>query len=423
MAEAAPLDPLAPMALALRGTLVTPLAAGGVAFVADGLLLVDARGTIRYAGPTARARYRGPMRDVRPGLVLPGFVDAHTHFPQTRIIGCATGPLLDWLRDSVYPEELRFRRAAYAREVAAELTQRLLQAGTTTVAMFSSSSPAATEVAFEAMADAGLRAIVGLTWMDQRCPAALRLSGKQALAASERLVRRWHGYDRDRLRFAVTPRFALSCSRTMLRAAGDLAREHDLPVQTHVAENVREGHDTLKAHPYAASYLDVYDRAGLLGPRTVLAHAIHLGARDWRRIADSGAAIAHCPDSNFFLGSGRMKLGSARSHGIPVALGSDVAAGRSFSIRRAMAFAYDNALAAGQAVTPAEILRLGTLGGAEALGCAHATGSLEPGKDGDVVVVPLRNPARSLDTALATLIFDNDDVRVAQTYVRGRRLF
>lgn len=411
-----------PMALALRGALVTPLADGGTLFEPDGLLLVDGTGAIRYAGAYRAARYQGEVDDVRPALLAPGFVDTHAHFPQTRIIGCATGPLLDWLENSVFPEEARFTRRAYAKSVAAELVGRLLHAGTTTVALFSSSSPAATDLCFSALDTAGLRGIVGLTWMERRCPAALRLDTKAALDASRKLVRRWHGHDHDRLRFAVTPRFALSCSRSMLKAAGDLANEHELPIQTHVAENEREGEATLRAHPYASSYLDVYDRAGLLGPRTILAHAIHFGKRDWDRLGETDATVAHCPDSNFFLGSGRMRLSPLEERGVRVGLGSDVAAGRSFSIRRAMASAYDNALALGSPVTPAKLLRLATFGGAEVLGCAATTGSLETGKEADVVVVPLRRPAATLDAALAALIFDTDDLGVSRSYVRGRRV-
>ncbi|MBM4357953.1 MAG: guanine deaminase [Deltaproteobacteria bacterium] len=408
--------------LAIRGALLTPLAAGGTSFEPDGLVVIDQDGRIRHAGRASRVRHDGPLIDVRPDLVVPGFVDTHTHFPQTRIIGCATGPLLDWLEQSVFPEEARFRRRAYASEVADELVGRLCLAGTTTVATYSSSSPLATDVAFEAFANAGLRAVVGLTWMEERCPEALRIGTDEALAASRKLVRKWHEHDGGRLRFAVTPRFALSCSRRMLKAAGDLAREHDLIVQTHVAENEREGEATLAAHPYASSYLDVYDQAGLLGERTILAHAIHLDRRDWSRIADAGTAIAHCPDSNFFLGSGRMKLDPSRRRGIAVGLGSDVAAGRSFSIRRAMASAYDNALAAGSTVEPAELLRLATLGGARTLGCDRVTGSLEPGKDADLIVIPMRRAVKTLDAALAALIFDNDDVRVTASFVRGKQL-
>jgi guanine deaminase len=411
-----------PVALALRGTVLTPLLQGGVSFEQDGVVLVDERGRIRYVGSFARSPHRGVVRDVRPGLIIPGFVDSHTHFPQTRIIGRATGPLLDWLEGSVFPEEARFRTPSYAEPVAKELVGRLIRSGTTTAAIFSSSSARATEILFAHLAESGLRAMVGLTWMDQRCPKVLAVPRSQALRDSTRLVRKWHGFDRGRLRFAVTPRFALSCSRAMLRAAGDFARAHELPVQTHIAENRREGDETLRAHPYASSYLDVYDKAGLLGPRTVLAHAIHLSASEWKRIADAGAAIAHCPDSNFFLGSGRMRVARARARAITVGLGSDVAAGRSFSLRRAMASAYDSALALGTPLAPSEYFRMATLEGAKALGLGDAVGSLEAGKDADLSVVPMPRAMATLDDALAALVFDTDDVQMSQVYVRGVRL-
>jgi guanine deaminase len=410
------------VALALRGALLTPLAAGGTLFEPDAVVLADRSGVIRHSGPARRALYRGPVRDVRPGLILPGFVDAHTHYPQTRIIGCATGPLLEWLETSVFPEEARFRQPRYAREVAREMIDRMIRAGTTTAAVFSSSSARATEALFEQLADRGLRGVVGITWMDRRCPKALAVSSAEAMRQSLRLVRAWHGHDGDRLRFGITPRFALSCSRTMLRAAGRLARDADLLVQTHIAEHPREGSETLRAHPYAKSYLDVYDQAGLIGPRTILAHAIHLSKREWDRVAAKGTRIAHCPDSNFFLGSGRMPIHAARSRGIAIGLGSDVAAGRSFSLRRAMASAYDSALARGAAVEPSELLRMATLGGAEALGMGERVGSIEPGKDADIVVIRLARAVTTAADALARVIFDTDDTSASHVFVRGRRL-
>jgi guanine deaminase len=419
------------VALAFRGRILTPSHDSSLRYFEDGALLVDGRGVIVYVGERRGARhagerYRGPLLDVRPGVILPGFVDAHLHYPQTRIIGHATGPLLDWLEQSVFPEEARLARRVYANEVAGEFIDRMLGAGTTTAGIFSSSNPTATDILFGQLAERGMRAVAGLTLMDVRSPKALSLSRDKAMRACRKLVRNWHGHDEGRLRFAITPRFALSCSRAMLRDAGRFAREHELVVQTHVGETIEEGKATLAAHRYASDYLDVYERAGLLGARTILAHAIHLSAREWGRVRDAGASIAHCPDSNFFLGSGRMKLGHAKRRGIPVGLGSDVAAGRSFSMRRAMASAYDNALCVKQPVEPSDLLRMATLGGAEALGCADRVGSLEVGKEADLVVVepPIdrRRWARDLSELLAELVFDSDDVSVAACYVRGRRL-
>jgi guanine deaminase len=354
--------------------------------------------------------------------MLPGFVDTHVHYPQTRIIGRATGPLLRWLEQSVFPEEARFARRPYASAVADEMIDRMLAAGTTCAAIFSSSNPAATEVLLGRLAERGLRGAVGLTLMDVRSPKALSLSRDAAMTACRKLIRRWHQHDDGRLEVAITPRFALSCSRAMLRAAGRLAAEHGLLVQTHIAETEEELAATRAAHRDASDYLDVYDRAGLLGERTVLAHAIHLSPREWDRVRDAGARIAHCPDSNFFLGSGRMPLSEAHDRGILVGLGSDVAAGRSFSMRRAMASAYDNALCLGRSVSLPTLFRMATLDGAGALGLGDRVGSLEAGKDADFVLMRLSEQAKTVEDALAQLVFDNDDLGVEACYVRGQRL-
>ncbi|MCA9623883.1 MAG: amidohydrolase family protein, partial [Myxococcales bacterium] len=272
------LDPATRVSLALRGRVLTPRSDGGLTVFPDGLLLADANGVIVQIGSyrSGRKRYPGPVRDLRDTVLIPGFVDAHVHYPQTRIIGRATGPLLDWLDTSVFPEEARLSRAAYAEAVAAEMIDRMIAMGTTSAAIFSSSSPTATERLFTHLAARGMRAAAGLTLMDVRSPKALKLGREPAMKAMRRLVRRWHGHDAGRLEVAVTPRFALSCSRAMLREAGRLARDEGLLVQTHVGETKQEGRLTLEAHGYADSYVGVYDAAGLLGPRTVLAHAIHL---------------------------------------------------------------------------------------------------------------------------------------------------
>ena len=406
---------------AFRGRLLTPLAGGGIRWLEDALLITDGA-RITSVAPFTRDAFPGAILDLRPAVILPGFIDTHVHFPQTRVIGRAAGPLLEWLERVVFPEEARFRDAAYARAVGLEFTAHLAAAGTTTACIFGSSSETATDVLFASLAASGLRAIAGLTLMDQQCPEPLRVPREEAMAACARLVDRWHGHDGGRLSFAITPRFALSCSRRLMEDAARFAEERRLVVQTHVAENPAEGAAVLAEHPFATDYLDVYDTLGLLGERTVLAHAIHLSTAEWDRVARRGAAIAHCPDSNFFLGSGRMRLTEARSRGVRVALGSDVAAGRSFDLRRAMAYAYDNALCLGDHVDPAELLTLATLGGARTLGLDAVTGSLEPGKDADLIAVDLPDHAADEHAVLALLAFA-DAGRVTRTIVRGRSIF
>ena len=408
--------------IALRGRVLTPLAAGGVQLIEDGVVVVSGP-TLAAVWPYRKARraLSIPIRDVRPGIITPGFVDTHLHFPQTEIIGRATGPLLDWLNTSVFPEEARFARRSHARRVASLFIERMLKAGTTTASVFSSSSADATGVLFRALSQSGMRAAVGLTLMDARTPPALKVPRREAMASSRKLANRWDGHD-GRLRFSVTPRFALSCTRAMLNDAGKLARELGLPVQTHIAETPREGEETLAVHKYASSYVDVYDRAGLLTERTILAHGIHLSRSELSVLRKRACHIAHCPDSNFFLGSGRMPVAKTLRHGVNVALGTDVAAGRTFSMRRAMASAYDTALSLGAPLPLSELFRMATIAGARALGVADRIGTLEAGKDADFVIVPCPSSVNGADALLQHLVFDTDSPAVDQAYVRGRRL-
>lgn len=416
---------------AYRGKILTPLslpspgvgsASAPLLYIEDGLLTVDAAGRIQTVAPFDRSLFHGPVRDLRPGVLLPGLIDAHTHFPQTRITGSASGPLLEWLAETVFPEEARFHDEAYARAVADEFIHRMLSSGTTTCAAFSSSSPRATHILFEALARSGMRAVAGLTLMDQDCPEAIRLSHNAAIPACEELIDRFHGYDGGRLSFAITPRFAPSCSRRLMEAAARLASDRGLHVQTHIAENITEGDVTLAAHPYADDYLGVYEKVGLITGRTLLAHAIHLSPAEWDRIAEGRARVVHCPDSNFFLGSGRMRLSEPRSRGIPVALGTDIAAGRTFNMRRAIASAYDNALCVSQRASPEELFRMATLGGAEALGMDAVVGSLEVGKEADFIVVRVPPYAQSMAEVIAQIAFCGDATAVERAFVRGRQV-
>ena len=398
----------------IRGRLLCPSAeTEEIREVADGLVHI-AGGRITAVEP-APPDCSVPVTE--PGAVwLPGFVDSHLHFPQTRIIGSATGPLLDWLERSVFPEEARFRTLAYATAVAQEFCRSLLQHGTTCASVFSSSDPAATGVLFATLEQHGLRADVGLTLMDRGAPPENLVAAEPALAAAELLIRRWHG---DRLRFCVTPRFALSCTPKLLRGAADLVLKHDLPMQTHLAENPAEIAEVARQFPKHSDYLSVYADHGLCGPQSLFAHCVHLTDGAWDRLATAGAAVAHCPDSNFFLGSGCMPLAAPRSRGIRVGLGTDVGAGRSFSLRRIAQAAYDAALITGSAVTGEQLLWLATAGGARAMGLATRVGRLAPGFDADLVA--LDAPADRQGPALFDALIHRFDGRpVRATWAAGR---
>ena len=406
----------------LRGTLACPqLTDHGFDVLPDAVMTVDAWGMITDV-KAATAACSVPM--TRPGAVwLPGFVDTHIHYPQTRVLGRATGPLLEWLERTIYPEEARFVERAYAEAVAEEFCGALSRWGTTTAAVYGSSDPAATEVLFSAFARRGLRGLLGMTLMDRGAPDAVLVPAPTALAAAEDLVQRWHEHDDGRLRYCVTPRFAPSCTSRLMKGAAALAQRHDLWIQTHVAETRAELAVVAARFPDARDYLEVYADHGLVGDKTLLAHCVWFDDVAWDAAASAGCAVSHCPDSNFFLGSGQMPLAAPLSRGIRVGLGTDVGAGRSFSLRRIVASAYDTGVLTGAEVRAESLLWLATTGGARALGVGDTVGRLAAGYEADLVAIDLlESDPRIGDGLFEALAFRNDAGPVAATYVRGRRI-
>jgi len=385
---------------------------------ADAIVELDAGGTIASVTPA------GPeptLAETWPGaVILPGFVDTHLHFPQTRIVGSASGPLLPWLQASVFPEEARFADPQHAEAVAEEFCNALAAQGTTTAGIYSSSHLGATEILLRALARHGLRAVTGVTLMDRGAPQSLLRGPDAASTACDELHARWHGHDGGRLRISAIPRFALSCTPQLLRTAAAFATEHALLVQTHISENLDEVWATRAAFPGSRDYLGVYEDHGLVGPRTILAHCIHLSDDEWARVRDQDVAVAHCPDSNFFLGSGQMPLRRVLELGIRVGLGTDVGAGRTFSMRRVAAAAYDAALVRGEPVPPEELLWLATRGGAVALGLGDRLGCLAPGFSADLVAVDLPPGQHEGAALLDALLFRHDAGPVRAAMVAGR---
>jgi guanine deaminase len=265
-----------------------------------------------------------------------------------------------------------------------------------------------------------LRADTGLTLMDRHAPDALLCSTKDAIAASEALLERWHGHDRGRLRLSMIPRFAISCTSELMRAAAKLAQAHELLIQSHISENQDEIRETLALFPAAQDYLEVYEQHGLVGARTILAHCIHLSEHEWSHLVQQDVAVAHCPDSNIFLGRGLMPLRAALDRGLRVGLGTVVGAGRTFSLRRVAAAAYDASLIQAQPVAPQELFWLATRGGARALG-HDRLGCLAPGFEADLVAIDVPD-VPMLAGLLDALLFRHDTGPVRATLVRGREL-
>ena len=427
---------------ALRARILTPLAAGGTLHLRDGLLVVGAGGAIASVGPWDPAIVAGPdappIVDLRPNVILPGLVDLHVHLPQVPNAGLGAGMnVLAWLERYIFPLEEAFDAGTARRQMPAILAA-FARAGTTTVLGYGAIWQPSMDAAFEAAEAHGIRAVFGKVMMDRQTydrsidPATIL---DVSLRQSAELIERWHGRDGGRLRYAVTPRFAVSCSAELLHESAALARATGAYWQTHLAEDYRELVAVSELFPDARDYLDVYERAGALGPRTIFAHAIHLSDREIARLAESGSRIAHCPESNQFLASGRMHLARYLDEGIVVGLGSDVAGGPDMSLFRAMrtgAYAQNALRVAGDQASvlgPLDWLRTGTYEGARALGLEETIGSLEAGKEADFVVVDpsLTAPLPGLEVddpadLMSRLIFRSHPDMVRAAHVRGRRL-
>jgi guanine deaminase len=428
---------------AVRARVLTPLAAGGTRYEADGRLDIDARGVITHVGPwrdDARAGEDGVPLDLRPLVLLPGMVDMHVHLPQLPNAGVGAGlHLLDWLERYIFPLERAFDEAT-AERLAPAAYRAFAAAGTTTAVMYGAVYEPSLDAAFRAAEAHGMRAVIGKVMMDRgsydhRLPQDRVL--ETSLRQSADLCSRWHGRDGGRLRYAFTPRFAVSCSPDMLRESASLARSTGAYWQTHLSEDHDELQAVARLYPDAVDYLDVYDRAGALGPQAIMAHAIHLSGREIGRLAESGTAVAHCPASNLFLASGAMRLARYRAAGIRVGLGSDVSAGPDLSIFANMRAGADtqsgrHVLAEGRGpepLDPLDWLRLGTLEGARALGMDGEIGSLEVGKEADMIAVDPRlvAPIEGIDShdpaeVMSRLAFRPHPDMVRAAWVRGRRL-
>ncbi len=427
---------------ALRSRLLSPLADGGWLDELDGLLEVDAAGRITRAGAWPSGA-EGPASalDLRPLVLMPGMVDLHAHLPQIPNAGLGSGlDLLTWLDRYIFPLERAYDRSVAERE-APMAFRAFAAAGTTTVVAYAALWEDSTDAAFAAAEAHGIRAVIGKVMMDRLSYDTEIDPGEilgTSLRQSDDLARRWHGADGGRLSYAFTPRFAVSCSADMLRESAALAAQHGAYWQTHLSEDAAEVTEVARLFPGSRDYLDVYDRAGALGARTILAHAVHLSPREVTRLVESDARVAHCPASNLFLSSGMMPLAAYRAAGMRVGLGSDVAAGPEisiFSVMRAAAVTQRVLELTGRsdgsdALRPLDWLRLGTLDGARVLRQEAAIGSLEVGKEADLVAIdprfttplPTDDPPEAADDLASRLVFRPHPNMVRGAWVRGRLL-
>jgi guanine deaminase len=399
----------------------------------DGLVICR-DGMIQAVGPFAALKHEltpdAEVADYSGCLITPGFIDTHIHYVQTGIIGAQGYQLLDWLNEYTFIAEQAFADATVARDTAHVFCDELLRHGTTTALVFCSVHADSVDALFEAAQARNLRLIAGKVLMDHNAPGALLDTAQSGYDQSKALIKRWHG--RGRSLYAITPRSAITSTPEQLELAGALWKEHpEVFVQTHISENKDEIAWVGRLFPERRDYLDVYDHYGLTGRRAVYAHGIHLTERELCRCHETGAALAHCPTSNLFLGSGLFRARHAKDLKRPVhvGIGTDIGGGTSFSMLATMSEAYKVAQLEGHPIDSVEAFFLATLGGARALALDDHIGTLASGREADMVVLdpnatPLlafRNSrSRSITETLAVLMTLGDDRAVRATYVAGK---
>ena len=394
---------------------------GGV-LIRGGLIeMVGDAATLHASHPNAK------VVEYSDKLILPGFVDAHVHYPQTGIIASWGKRLIDWLNTYTFPEEMRFGDPDYAADVAGRYLDLTLANGTTTVCSYATIHPTSVDAIFEAAAARGQRVVAGKTCMDRNAPDGLRDTAQSAYDDSKALIDKWHGQGRSH--YAITPRFSPTSTVEQLNALGALWAEHpEVLMQTHLSEQVDEIEWVKGLYPDARDYLDTYEVHGLLGARGIYGHSIHMEPREMDRLAEVGGAVVHCPTSNTFIGSGLFDLAAMKAHSIPVGLATDTGGGSSFSMLRTMAAAYEVAQLRGIAVHASQLLWLATAGSARSLHLQDNIGSLRAGNDADICVLDLAStPAIAQRSARADDIWEavfptimmGDDRAIADVWVNG----
>jgi len=400
----------------------------------DGLVIIE-DGRIVAAGDYRALSHRLAGHELAhypDSLILPGFIDTHAHYPQTQIIGAYGAQLIDWLNRYTFVAEQQFGDAAHADAVAQVFLHECLRAGTTTAAVYCTVHPASAEAFFKASEQLGLRMIAGKVLMDRNAPDALTDTAQAGYDASRALIERWHG--RGRLSYAITPRFAPTSTPAQLEAAGALWKRYPGTfMQTHLSENAAEIAWVKSLYPERTGYLDVYAHYGLTGPRSVFGHAIHLAEPEWRRLAESGSAIAHCPTSNAFLGSGFFDFKRAMQPEAPqtevrTGLATDIGAGTSFSMLRTMGEAYKIGQFGSYSLSAPKAFYMATRGAARALYLEDTIGSIAAGMEADLLVLDLKSTpllefrmrhCETLDEALFVQMTLADDRATRAVYVAG----
>ncbi|QNK09667.1 guanine deaminase [Enterobacter sp. JUb54] len=365
--------------------------------------------------------------DLRGQLLLPGFVDAHVHYPQTEMIGAFGEQLLEWLTTYTFPVESQFSDEEYAADIAQFFINQLLSHGTTTALVFCTLHPESVDALFTEALRLNMRLLAGKVMMDRHAPDYLSETAEQSYRQTRELIQRWH--HRGRLGYAITPRFAPTSTPELLAAVQQLREEFpDTWLHTHLSENLTEVAWVNSLWPEHEHYLDVYHHYGLTGERSVFAHGIHLAEKEWQCLHDTGSAVAFCPTSNLFLGSGLFRLPASWQHKVRIGIGSDVGAGTTFSMLRTLGEAYKVAQLQSYRLRSCEAFYHATLGGARALRLDDKIGNFQPGKEADFVAIDLTvTPLQRLRMSRCQDIYERlfvlmtlgDERNIRQTWVNG----
>ena len=419
----------------IKGQTLSFAADASVIHEVKGAIAVGDDGTILWSGPQPllpHAFRQMAVHDYGAMIVMPGFIDAHIHFPQYRMLAAPGKDLLDWLTRFTFPEESRYADGDYAAAAAEIFLSRLFQHGTTSALAFCSVHKACAGALFSAAHAKGMALITGKTMMDRNAIPAVEDTPETGARDTEALYNAWHG--KGRLRYAVTPRFAITSTEAQLKVSGELlAVLKGSLMQTHLSESPGEIAFVKQLFPNAKDYTDVYDSMGLLSERSLFAHGIHLSERECGRLSESGSSVVHCPTSNTFLGSGLMSMPYLRKAGRPVHLGvaTDVGGGTSYSMLATLGEAYKVQMLTGYKPTAAELFAMATRGNADRLKIGYETGSIETGKFADLVVLdpcatPVLTSRQELSTSLEDVLFSlmilGDDRAIRATYVAGKKL-
>ncbi len=393
----------------------------GAVVIGDGKIIM-----VGEFDPKAAAHHE--VIDHSGKLILPGLIDPHIHFPQMQVIGSYAANLLEWLNTYTFVEEQRFADKAHADRIAGRFFDELIRYGTTTAAAYCSVHPQSVDAFFEAAAARDMLMVAGKVMMDRNAPEALRDTPQSGYDDTKAGIAKWHG--NGRAHYCITPRFAITSSFEQMEMAEALAREHpNLHIQTHVDENLAEIAFARELFPNLPDYLGIYERYHLLGPKTLLGHCIHLTHREVEILAATRSVAVWCPTSNLFIGSGLFDYERLHQHGARIAVATDVGGGSSYSMLRTLDEGYKVLQLRGQRLNPLRSFYMMTLGNALAMSLDDRIGTIEAGKDADLVVLDASSTPQmtlrmeavdSLANELFLLQTCGDDRAVIETYVAGK---